>query len=209
VAAHVAGKVLYSNDKLHKAWVRRKLGDVRASTIPKLAEALTLPLHDELERLKASNVEQTPLSYAHESELLLHNFVKSALVRHFGVEGDRWWVDGVPLAVRQECAARREGDVARDEPYSYMYLIDLRSILEKNWALFMSNLQNVRQSVASKKEFFDQLISLNEIRNRYSHPIRAPGSASSQYAEDLQSASRIKDILVKFCQESGPSSSNQ
>ena len=84
-------------------------------------------------------------------------------------------------------------------PIRYTYVIDLKSILEKNWVLFESDLQRVRDTTPSKKEFLDQILRLNEVRNRYAHPIRAPLAGSERYTQDVDTASRIRNLVAMFC----------
>jgi len=110
-------------------------------------------------------------AYLRELETGLHEFVRTVLVESFG-EGESWWVDGVPTQVRAECAKRREEDPARDEVWRYTYLLDLKTIVDKNWAAFEPILRSACPQVKSKKEFLDSIARANEIRNKVAHPIR-------------------------------------
>jgi GAF domain-containing protein len=149
-----------------------------------------------------ANIEpSTPLSLIHDIEVKLHGHVKNRLKGNFGSHDDSWWVNGIPLPIRQECVQRREADTARDEPYAYIYLIDLKSIIEKNWSLFESDFLKVRKIAKSKKEFLTCLTRLNEIRNRHSHPIRKPELDSKAYKEDLELAQSLKDLMDEFCEK--------
>jgi hypothetical protein len=134
VALHVSGKVR-SSDRLHKAWVRQKIGVTSAPSINDLAEMIVLVVHEELQRTADTQDERSepkPLDFVHRVELLLHGHVKGRLRSKFGDEGETWWVKGVPQSICEDCAKRREGDAKRDDLYQYTYLIDLKSILEKN-----------------------------------------------------------------------------
>jgi len=200
VAAHVAGKIASGGDRLHKSWARQTVPGANLSlSVAKLAQALMWAVHQELEANQSARPTPTPLSLIHDIEVLLHGHIKHRLQAQFCDHDDAWWVEGVPLPIRQECAVRREADPARSEPYAYTYLIDLKSILERNWSLFESDFLRVRKSVSSKREFIDQLVRLNDARNRYSHPVRAPQSDSKAFADDLSLAERVGKIVAEFC----------
>jgi hypothetical protein len=155
----------------------------------------------ELEAAQSSTKTEppTPLSRIHDTEVKLHQHIKSQLQARWGKKDDNWWVKGVPLTIRQECAQRREADAGRDEPYSYTYLVDLKSILDKNWALFESDFMRVRGAVASKNEFLARLVRLNEVRNRHSHPVRAPKPNTDAFHADSAIAQQVSVVMDQFC----------
>lgn len=171
--------------------------------MPQLAEELLFIVHQELEADQRPGAAPTPLSLIHDIEVQLHRHIRHRLQAQFGDDGDAWWVEGVPLSIRQECVTRREADPDRDEPYAYTYLIDLKSILDRNWPLFEPDFLKVRKAISSKKELLDLLVHLNEARNRHSHPVRAPQPDSRTFADDLDLAFRAGEILAEFC-NSGP-----
>lgn len=119
-------------------------------------------MHQELEADQRPGAAPTPLSLIHDIEVQLHRHIRHRLQAQFGDDGDAWWVEGVPLSIRQECVTRREADPDRDEPYAYTYLIDLKSILDRNWPLFEPDFLKVRKAISSKKELLDLLVHLNE-----------------------------------------------
>jgi len=155
----------------------------------------------ELEAAQSSTNSQprTPLSRIHDIEVKLHQHIKSRLQAHWGTKDDCWWVKGVPPTIRKDCAQRREDDPERKEPYTYTYLIDLKSILEKNWTVFELDFMRVRGAVASKKEFLDCLGRLNEVRNRHSHPVRAPKPNTEAFHADSEVARQVGVVMDQFC----------
>jgi hypothetical protein len=168
--------------------------------VPQLAEAYYRKSHQELEKHEPLPAEApTPLSLAQHIEIMLHQHIKNVLQLQYGLQEHEWWVQGVPLSIRQECASMREGDLTRDDCYAYIYLIDMRSIVNKNWALFESDFRRIRATVQSKREFLDHLGRLNDIRNRYSHPIRAPRPNSAAFSNDLGVAQLVKELIAEFC----------
>jgi hypothetical protein len=89
----------------------------------------------------------------------------------FGAGELEWWRVGVPVTVRKECAVRREEDPEEPcEVYCYTNLLDLGSIVERNWVLFKDRLGD-RYS-AHKRPLLEDLKRLNRIRNRVMHPVR-------------------------------------
>jgi|GEM_PF-1316682 len=101
-------------------------------------------------------------------EKTLHSSVKNILEIEFGTNEMGWWRN-IPLKVRNNCNNRREEDSKPVEPYNYTTLIDKLSIIEKNWNLFA---ENILKNFKSKKNFHDEFVRTNEIRNRVMHPIK-------------------------------------
>lgn len=115
----------------------------------KLAEDLLLPIHQAIEahERQAPPGPSSTLSAIHGIEIVLHQYVRFRLEQCFGAQDEAWWVEGVPLTIRQECAQRREADPDRREPYAYTNLIDLKSIIEKNWSTATSSTADAMRSV--------------------------------------------------------------
>lgn len=199
VACHVAG-CIDSGHKLHRSWAKEHVPSANLhQTVPRLAEALLWVIHQAIESSRPKTSEN-PITVLHRFEKKLHQYVQQRLQQRFGVEPEAWWVEGVPLQIRQDCAQRREADPERHELYQYTYLINLKAIVEKNWLLFEEDLARLRTAVPTqpplqKKRFLDLLTDVNEVRNRHSHPVRAPGADSEQYASDLLLA-RALDLMV-------------
>lgn len=123
----------------------------------------------------------------------LHMFVRQQLKKAYGIEDDQWWMQGIPLTIRQKCAQRREEDPRRKEQYNYIDLIDLKEILDKNWRHFEACFNRVKGQIKTKKDLLDNLVRLNEIRKTVMHPVR--GSATQ---DDLKFAVEMQDIIKGF-----------
>jgi len=97
--------------------------------------------------------------------------VRARLEREFG-EGEKgWWREGLPENIRTACAARREqDDDPCEEPYGYTNLIDLKSVISKNWHLFHPELP--KPYGADKKKLETDFVRLNGIRNAVMHPVK-------------------------------------
>jgi hypothetical protein len=99
-----------------------------------------------------------------EVELLLHRFVRQTLEAE-------WWQKGVPEATRKSCQIKREEDSnPLDDPYHYTTIIDLKSIIDKNWLIFAAALP--KPLASNKQDLLQKLLGLNEVRNRVMHPVK-------------------------------------
>lgn len=197
VAAHIAAKI-QTQDRTHRAWAELHVANIEVSgTVPAIANQVLPKVMSEraaaLEAAKGSR--PTPLQLVQDLEVALHGYVKQRLQEVFGTAEEAWWVKGVPLLIRQACAERREADPGRDEPFAYTYLIDLRTILEKNWLQFEPDAKRVAGAPLSRKAVLDCLQQANDIRNRYAHPIRAPQRGSAGYESDLENAERVLECV--------------
>jgi hypothetical protein len=205
VACHVAGKAL-SGERLHKSWIREATEAEVDGHVPSLAEAI-LPkirraIKEALERSKFTP--DSPFDFICDLEVKLHGLVRQSLKQEFGDDESGWWVQGVPVKIRQECQARREADDAREEAFAYAFLIDLKAIIERNSRLFDPLLKSVaiEGRRLSLKDFIAWLVRINEMRNRYAHPVRAPKRASRSFEEDLQIAKQAWQVVDQLCQAS-------
>ncbi len=114
---------------------------------------------------------------------LIANIVK-VMKNEYGEEG--WWRQ-VPLKIRQEAASRREEE-SEDHPLeTFLYLIDLRNIIDKNWGLFQ-NLYSIGSG--SKEAKTKWLVTFNEIRRKADHA----GGARLK-SEDIDNLKLFDEIL--------------
>jgi len=123
------------------------------------------------------------------AEARLHNFIQLRLKKELGDDEAGWWVKGIPLEMRQECMKNREAAPERLPPYSYVYLIDLKKILDKSWKHFESDFQRVKGQFKSKNEFLASLGRLNDVRNAVMHPIKGTANEDDlKFARDMRQA---------------------
>lgn len=215
VALHVAGKIR-TRDSLHRSWAIGKIGntidepEVKHS-INTLADQLEWYVSEENrarrqqeeERIKRLAEEQEAkeeprvLGYrcVQRIETNLHAHVKKTLQVSFGEEESEWWVKGIAPQIRIECAQRREEDPLREESYSYIDLIDLKTIIDKNWRIFDPFFQHVRGNINSKREFLAAIAKTNEVRKRVMHPIRMRVTD-----EDVSFLEQFSEIVKAFVQ---------
>lgn len=102
-------------------------------------------------------------------EQLLQSIVVQELKQEFADDGDSWWIQGVPKAVRLEVAKRSENDDnKRGKRESYLDLIDYRSIALSQWQLFQQ-LLGYGKKTESKDRQTKWLQEINEMRNVVAH----------------------------------------
>jgi len=108
--------------------------------------------------------------YLRDFEVGLHGLVRKVLERAYPLQDDAWWYKGVPVVIRTRCAQTREADSQHLEPYAYTTLINLKEIIDANWATFLPSLPT--EAASDKKGFFRKFDRLNDIRNGVMHPIK-------------------------------------
>lgn len=114
-------------------------------------------------------------------ETRLQQIVIQELRQEF--EAERWWYDGVPAAVRQKVAVRREEDQGkRGGNEAYFDLLDYRTVATHNWNLFADLLGYGKGSKEKRSEWINHV---NEVRRRVMHP-SSGGAASFEEIQELQ-----------------------
>lgn len=215
VSLHIAGKIR-TGDSLHKSWAISKAGEVITEpdakhSINTIADQLEwyvtedrrIRLQHEEEEIKhlveeKKGKEEARISayrYIQRIETSLHSHISHILHDSFGDEESEWWVKGIPPQIRIECAQRREEDPLREELYSYIDLIDLKSIIDKNWSIFAPFFQHVRGNINSKRKFLAAIAKINDVRKRVMHPIRMRVTD-----EDVSFLEQFSEIVKVFVQ---------
>jgi hypothetical protein len=109
--------------------------------------------------------------YLRDLEVSLHQRIRKELERAFPAHDDAWWREGVPLAIRQRCVTTKEAEPEQiSDPFAYTNLIDLKKILETNWAVFKGALP--KSLTNNRQELLTRFDKLNNIRNGVMHPIK-------------------------------------
>lgn len=188
------------------AWVRKHAPETNLKFKGfRLGEELSLAIH---EALKPKKTPELPVANSNRPslmdqlktiELQLHSHIKRRLQERYGTQNDDWWYEGIPEVIRSECVQRRDQDRGRHEAFNYTYLIDLKTVLDKNWLIFESDFGKIRNFAISKKDFLDQITKLNGVRNRYFHPIRAPRPGSKVAVDDDDFVLKMSRVFATFC----------
>ena len=135
-------------------------------------------------------------------EVTLCRYVLRALKQTYG---SRWWVDGVPMAIRVDCSKRQEEE-ARDGELpkeAYLMLIDLRKIIEGNWTIFEPAMQRL-SGKSGKARATDWIREINDLRKYWAHPIKQiyANALSSELEQRIRTMSLELHSLVTVDQDS-------
>ena len=103
-------------------------------------------------------------------EVLLFEWLIERLKGEYGV--DDWWMRGVPVAARTQCATRREQEGRSGTPIeAFLTLIDLRDVVRSNWQLFGQAMQSMTGE-HGKDRSTSWIVEVNEVRKLWAHPIK-------------------------------------
>jgi len=123
-------------------------------------------LAEELE-LQAAQTSDRASSLVRRIEPALHDLVLNTLKAEYP-EGDEWWYQGVPPAVRERIATQREQDQGKKgEREHYFVILDYRKIAQRNWPLFEDTL--AYGGSRAKEKGTEWIERLNDIRNVADH----------------------------------------
>ena len=103
-------------------------------------------------------------------EVMLYDWLLHELKEKFG---ERWWVEGVPVASRKQCATRSEEEGRGHPSEAYLTFIDLRDIIRSNWDIFGPTIEKIAEERGHGKDRATKwLVELNEMRKIWAHPIK-------------------------------------
>jgi hypothetical protein len=112
-----------------------------------------------------------------------------------------WWTEYVPLKIRQKCAQRQEEENNQLPKKAYFDLIDLKTLIQKNWLKFEDHLRSVGCD-GGKEKSLAWLDKLNELRRLVGHPLKkhVSGYSFSDDEKDLirqcdETTQRLNDIF--------------
>lgn len=125
-----------------------------------------------------------------EIERTLQDVVIEELKREFGTSEDRWWIEGVPKAIRTEATKEWEDkDRIRPGAWNHLELIHYRKIIQNNWSIFERYFSYPAKG--SKEKRTKWIVDVNEIRNVVSHV----SSGLSVSIEQLRLLEEYRDWL--------------
>lgn len=203
LSAHIGAMAVVYKES-HREWALTRDPDVEEAESPGEAASMlrrfvvdevepheppSSPQHRDLDLL--SNLSQGYMLVA-TMELRLHNFVLQKLrVEH----GDQDWRKQVPQSVRKACSDRYEMDDNRYKWEQYLYLIDLKDIIEKRWHLFQIHAERL-DKFPGKAQLIKYLEELNRLRNQIMHPLKRKPLGQ----EDFEFLSEFSRRLEQFCE---------
>jgi len=123
-----------------------------------------------------------------EIEPTIIKIVQNKLKQHFGSED--WWMEGVPVAIRNKCSIRKNEDKSKEPESSFLDLIDQKDIILNNFNIFGNSFTMQGDEKNSKKEKLNWLVKTNKIRNKCSH-----GAREIVTQEELEFVKKIYEWL--------------
>lgn len=98
----------------------------------------------------------------------------SLLKKKHGELEEKWWWDGIPSKVREECLKQQNADQGAKAKEQYLYLIDYHSIASSDWELFKDYYSFSKDGGKAKQ--LDWLVRLNKIRQTTHHEEKWPAT---------------------------------
>lgn len=128
-------------------------------------------LKDFLKRIDTTNNEEA-FALLSKIEITIHEHVIGSLKTQYGANISEWWHKGVKESVRKSAREEAEarGDYNSDNYPKYLYLINLKEIINDNWTLFSEIYTIDAKKGGSKKSCLNWLDKINNIRNICDHP---------------------------------------
>ncbi len=102
----------------------------------------------------------------------LFQYVMDALKRHYGEDNKRWWTEGIPLKIRQDCTAEWEAKQREGSEEEHLYLISYIDICHQNWDLVREVISLDAPDKSNKRKCTTWIRQLNDIRKITTHPER-------------------------------------
>jgi hypothetical protein len=134
---------------------------------------------------------ETPEDRCQRIEINLADFVFGILKKAH----TDWWTEFVPLPVRQKCAQRQEEENNRLPKEAYFDLIDLKTVMHKNWSLFEQHFRNAKCE-GGKDKSLAWMDKLNELRRLVGHPLKKHVAGYS-FSDEERQLLRDGDELAK------------
>ena len=124
----------------------------------------------------------------------LYEYVVTTLKKHFGSREEEWWVNGIPLKIRQECVSLWEEKDRDGEVHSTLYLSHYESICKygQNWEIFKDVISLDEKDKKNKNKNTKWMREINNFRQITAHPERGPLNKTQ--------VSRVNEIYNKVQQ---------
>ncbi len=130
-------------------------------------------------------------------ETVIHSHVIQKLKEKYGEGLENWWHKGIKEKIRVNASALANKSGVYSGYEKYLYLIDLKEIIEDNWDIFSEVYTLNAKPTDSKAKRLNWYTQLNNIRNIVDHPPR--GGVSD---EELVFVKKINDELSKRLHQS-------
>ncbi|MGD0781014.1 MAG: DGQHR domain-containing protein [Dehalococcoidales bacterium] len=128
-----------------------------------------------------------------EIEKLIHKHIITELKKKFGEGYSNWWHKGIKDSIRNKAVLLANNEGHYDTGFeNYMYLIDLKDVIEDNWDIFSEIYTIEAKANDSKAKRLRWYTEINKIRNIVAHP---PSGGVSD--EQLEFVIRIKREITE------------
>ena len=114
--------------------------------------------------------------------MIQQNVIKTLKIT-FGEDITQWWHNGVPAAIKKKAIEEAQLQGEYKEFEKYLYFVDLKEIITKNWELF-KDIYAIDSKHDNKKKGLEWFTKMNDIRNICYHPPR--GGVSNELLEFLK-----------------------
>ena len=119
---------------------------------------------------------------------LLLKYVTSALQKEYGLVEDKWWTEGIPLAIRQKCTNEWERKNRKGSVESYLSLKHCAEIAEHNWSI-MENAISLSAENKPIRAKLKWIYEVDKIDQR-------PGAQNTPLSRDeVESVKEIYDLV--------------
>lgn len=124
-------------------------------------------------------------------ETIIHTHVINELKKKYGDGYNKWWHLGIKEGIRTAAVTLANKDGHYDSCFeNYLYLIDLKDIIETNWDIFNDVYTINAKASDNKSKRLSWYTELNKIRNIVAHP---PSGGISD--EQLSFVKKIREEL--------------
>jgi hypothetical protein len=116
---------------------------------------------------------------------------------------EKWWVSCIPQNIRQECAKRHEEEGCRFPKEAYFDLIDLKTVIAKNWPLFEAHLR-AEGSQGGKDKSLEWLDRLNVIRRLIGHPLKKHVAGYAFSPDESRLLAECDALVIRLLRRTKP-----
>lgn len=139
-------------------------------------------LKDYIKKTDTSNNAEA-IAILQKIEPMIQQHVVKTLKTEFGEDITQWWHNGVPTAIKKKAGEEAQLQGEYKEFEKFLYIVDLKDIIVKNWELF-KKIYTIDSRHEDKKKGLDWFTKVNDIRNICYHPPR--GGVSKEQLEYLK-----------------------
>jgi DNA sulfur modification protein DndB len=104
----------------------------------------------------------------------IFKFTLTTLKEKYGDLNEDWWIEGIPVAIQQNCTKDWVAQKQEGHQSSYLHLIHYFEIAYQNWDEFQVSFGLGEKDAGNKKLCLAWITKLSKIRNKTHHPEKEP-----------------------------------